>query len=131
MKNKDNSLEHWCSLRCLQVAAFVMPNQPIDSKKHLLDFIVPLENLESVAGLRFFPKRLPPDSASYTTYKTREQRYFKSSLGRQEQLALPGGWIDKKKKSSTDSIDYGFSIRKRSHLLRNPTERGGKRRGIG
>lgn len=34
----------------LAVAAFVMPNQPIDPKTPLSAFVVPLEPLEAVAG---------------------------------------------------------------------------------
>ncbi|KAF5830433.1 DNA/RNA non-specific endonuclease [Dunaliella salina] len=37
------------------VAAFVMPNAPIDPRTPLSAFVVPLEALEAAAGTRFFP----------------------------------------------------------------------------
>lgn len=37
------------------VASFVMPNDRIDPGMPLTAFTVPLENLETAAGLRFFP----------------------------------------------------------------------------
>lgn len=37
------------------VAAFVMPNAKIENNTDLRNFLVPLEVLESVAGLRFLP----------------------------------------------------------------------------
>ncbi|GIL54567.1 hypothetical protein Vafri_10315, partial [Volvox africanus] len=40
------------------VGAFVMPNQPIDSRNPLSAYVVPLEDLEQVAGTRFFPDLL-------------------------------------------------------------------------
>ena len=40
------------------VGAFVMPNEKIDPKRPLSDFIVPVGALEAVAGLEFFPEVL-------------------------------------------------------------------------
>ncbi|GIL80059.1 hypothetical protein Vretimale_12871 [Volvox reticuliferus] len=40
------------------VGAFVMPNQPIDARNPLSAYVVPLEDLEQVAGTRFFPDLL-------------------------------------------------------------------------
>ena len=40
------------------VGAFVMPNAPIPAGTPLASFAVPLEALEQVAGLIFFPRQL-------------------------------------------------------------------------
>ncbi|GLC42973.1 hypothetical protein PLESTB_000280700 [Pleodorina starrii] len=40
------------------VGAFVMPNQPMDARSPLSAYVVPLEDLEQVAGTRFFPDLL-------------------------------------------------------------------------
>ena len=37
------------------LACFVVPNEPIDIKSPLLDFLVPLEAIERATGLEFFP----------------------------------------------------------------------------
>ena len=42
----------------VDVGAFVMPNEDIDPDTPLKSFVVPLEALETVAGLKFFPKTL-------------------------------------------------------------------------
>lgn len=42
----------------MDVGAFVMPNEDIDPDTPLTAFVVPLEALETVAGLKFFPKTL-------------------------------------------------------------------------
>lgn len=42
----------------VDVGAFVMPNEDIDADTPLTAFVVPLEALETVAGLKFFPKTL-------------------------------------------------------------------------
>ena len=42
----------------VDVGAFVMPNEDIESNTPLTAFVVPLEALETVAGLKFFPKTL-------------------------------------------------------------------------
>ena len=40
------------------MAAFAMPNRPIDPATPLTSFVVPLEFLESVTGIEFFPGAL-------------------------------------------------------------------------
>ena len=40
----------------LDLASFVVPNRPIDIKRPLTEFRVPLENLERIAGILFFPR---------------------------------------------------------------------------
>ncbi|KXZ47785.1 hypothetical protein GPECTOR_33g667 [Gonium pectorale] len=40
------------------VGAFVLPNAPIDARTPLSAYVVPLEDLEQVAGTRFFPELL-------------------------------------------------------------------------
>ena len=42
----------------VDVGAFVMPNEEIDPDTPLTAFVVPLEALETVAGLKFFPDTL-------------------------------------------------------------------------
>jgi nuclease EXOG len=40
----------------LEIGAFVMPNEPIDSDKTLSDFLVPVSFLEYASGLQLYPK---------------------------------------------------------------------------
>ena len=42
----------------VDVGAFVMPNEEIDPDTPLTAFVVPLDALETVAGLKFFPETL-------------------------------------------------------------------------
>ncbi|GFR49717.1 hypothetical protein Agub_g11871, partial [Astrephomene gubernaculifera] len=59
-KGKSSSSSGREALRSGSVAvgAFVLPNQPIDPKVPLSAYVVPLEDLEQVAGTRFFPELL-------------------------------------------------------------------------
>lgn len=54
------------------VAAFAMPNEKIENNTDLRNFLVPLEALESVAGLRFLPAAGNNSSGGGLDVATRE-----------------------------------------------------------
>jgi endonuclease G, mitochondrial len=43
------------------VAAFAIPNRPIEAQTPVTSFVVPLDFLESVTGIEFFPQLLTAD----------------------------------------------------------------------
>jgi len=49
----------------IAVAAFLMPNQPIDVKTPLETFSIRLRDLENIVGLRFFEEQLSPEHRKY------------------------------------------------------------------
>ncbi|XP_038044476.1 nuclease EXOG, mitochondrial-like [Patiria miniata] len=75
----------------LFAAAFLLPNEKVDSNIPLITFKVPLSQLESAAGLRFFPRLADApvgDLCSIDPCKLRGEMAGYSTMGR-----LPSGFL--------------------------------------
>jgi DNA/RNA endonuclease G (NUC1) len=92
-------------------AAFAMPNASIASDTPLERFAVPLQQLEAVTGLRFFPDVLGPQSHAREQLEQSERKFFRrrqlksGETEQQQQLLLPMS------QSNTDSKQEQSSVR--------------------
>ena len=102
-----------------KVAAFVLPNAYIDPNTPLSNFAVPLESLEAVSGLTFFPK-------ATNDIQTRDD------IDRSERQFLQGRLGDALKQSNVDNSKKGLGgLSDEEHikiLLTDSTSSAGKDR---
>eukprot|EP00892_Ulva_mutabilis_P003598 jgi/Ulvmu1/160/UM001_0164.1 len=72
----------------LSVGAFAMPNRPIPPNTPLTSFCVPLDMLESLTGIEFFPGALTERQRSSIDLAATDWRYL--GMAQQQALAIQG-----------------------------------------
>ncbi|KAJ9507830.1 hypothetical protein QJQ45_019267 [Haematococcus lacustris] len=113
----------------MAVAAFVLPNAPIDPHTPLSAFVVPLEPLEAVAGTRFFPELLTEARRQVLSEAAQEWRQYglqrmgtldRQTLiqGPQAPLALPAP------AEAVTACSTGSSGRKAGAVVRSSKKQG-------
>lgn len=84
------------------VAAFVVPNQPVDPDTPITDFLVPLHHLEATAGVIHFSKLLT--ESRRRALRHHEQKWLVSSKTQSQLLLSADKNPDSTKKESDESV---------------------------